>query len=139
MESIIYKRRINYYETDRMGIVHHANYIKYFEEARIYFLDKTGMSYREMEELGIIMPVLEVGCSYLSPARFDDMLDIGISLSYVKAAKASFVYEAKNALTGAAVCRGFSTHGFLDASFRPLNIKRAFPEIYEKLFKLSKK
>ncbi len=58
--EVIYERKINYYETDRMGVTHHSNYIRYFEEARVYFMDEMGMSYKWFEETGIIMPVLSV-------------------------------------------------------------------------------
>lgn len=131
--DILYERKINYYETDRMGIVHHANYIKYFEEARIFFLDKIGLSYKSLEELGIIMPVLDVQCRYLNPSDFDDTVTVKITLSRLGSAKAAFNYEVTNKKTSAILCTGSSTHGFLSSEFKPLNVKKAFPLIYEKL------
>ncbi len=128
-----YERKVNYYETDKMGIVHHANYIKYFEEARVYFMDKAGLSYRSFEEKGIIMPVLSVEAAYKTSARFDDCLEIRAWLTKVTVAKAFFAYEITIKETGQTVCTGSSAHGFLTAEFKPLNMKRVFPEIFKSL------
>ena len=59
---IKYSRSVNYYETDQMGIVHHSNYIRYFEEARLHRMDEIGLSYSGLEELGVIIPVTFVDC-----------------------------------------------------------------------------
>ncbi len=59
-----YSRSVNYYETDQMGIVHHSNYIRYFEEARLQWMDEIGLSYRGLEERGMIIPVTFVDCQY---------------------------------------------------------------------------
>lgn len=132
MEAV-YERRVNYYETDRMGVVHHASYIKYFEEARIYFIDKLGFSYKEMEGLGIIMPVLSIECKYKTSADFDDILMIKTYLESIGTSKAAFSYRVINKKTGGEVCKGSSSHGFLNKSFSPVNIKKQCPHIYEAL------
>lgn len=132
METV-YKRRVNYYETDRMGIVHHANYIKYFEEARIHLLDCIGLSYSKLEEMGIIMPVLNVECNYRNSSGFDDELEVRTVLSKVGAVKVFFSYEIYNSKTGDLVCTGASSNGFLNSDFKPLNIKKAFPQVFERL------
>ena len=59
-----FQRKINYYETDRMGVVHHSNYIRYLEEARCYFLENIGIPFEVLEENGITIPVLGVNCTY---------------------------------------------------------------------------
>ncbi|MCD7854589.1 MAG: acyl-CoA thioesterase [Clostridiales bacterium] len=132
--EVTYKRRINYYETDKMGVVHHANYLRYFEEARIYFLDEAGLSYKEIEAAGVIMPVLGVDISYKASLDFDDVLYLKTSLSYVKGAKAAFSYEGYNE-QGKLVCKGTSTHGFVKKDFKPTILKKDFPQIYEILSK----
>ena len=78
----MYTHRVQYYETDQMGIVHHSNYIRWFEEARIDWMRHCGISYREMEKQGIIVPVLGVEATYRQMVHFDDLVDIK-----VKAAK----------------------------------------------------
>ncbi|MCD8216185.1 MAG: acyl-CoA thioesterase [Clostridiales bacterium] len=132
MEAV-YERKVNYYETDKMGVVHHANYIKYFEEGRVDFLDKIGISYRRIEEFGIFMPVLSVEISYKASADFEDILLVKTKLIKLTAAKASFGYEILNKKTGRTACTGSSAHGFLNRDFKPLNMKREFPEIFKGL------
>ncbi|MCD8089123.1 MAG: acyl-CoA thioesterase [Clostridiales bacterium] len=132
METV-YERKVNYYETDKMGVVHHANYIKYFEEARVYFLDKIGLSYKGFEETGIIMPVLSVEAAYKSSAEFDDILEVKTRLTRVTPVKAFFSYEITDKKTGRKVCTGSSAHGFLNRDFKPLNMKKEFPEIFKGL------
>ncbi len=58
-----YERTAHYYETDRMGIIHHSNYIRWFEETRIHYLDKAGYPYSEMEKDGVMIPVLSAECT----------------------------------------------------------------------------
>ncbi len=72
----IYKRRMNYYETDQMGIIHHSNYIRLFEEARLDMMEKEGISYANIEELGIIIPVMSVECHYLVPLYYNDSIEV---------------------------------------------------------------
>ena len=69
-----FERKANYYETDQMGIVHHSNYIRWFEEARLEMLRAMGLPYKKMEDNGILIPVLGVSCSYKHPIRFDETL-----------------------------------------------------------------
>ena len=66
----IYERKVMYYETDRMRIVHHSNYIRWFEEARLYYMEKRGLPYEKMEENGVMIPVLSVDCRYHVPVKF---------------------------------------------------------------------
>ncbi len=68
--------RVRYAETDQMGVVYHSNYFPYFEAARAEAIREIGMTYADMEKAGIIMPVVDVHCRYLRPARYDDMLTI---------------------------------------------------------------
>ena len=67
--TFTYERKANYYETDMMGVVHHSNYLRYFEEARIAFMDSLGIPYKELEENGIMSPVLSVQCVWFSLAK----------------------------------------------------------------------
>ena len=76
--NTIYDRSINYYETDQMGIVHHSNYIRYFEEARLDMMEQVGLSYAAMEEHGLIIPVLSVACEYIKPVLFGEKVQIHI-------------------------------------------------------------
>lgn len=68
--------RVRYAETDQMGVVYHSNYFPYFESARAEAIRQLGFTYADMEKMGVIMPVIDVHCRYLRPARYDDLLTI---------------------------------------------------------------
>ena len=134
MES--YKRRVFYYETDQMSIVHHSNYIRWMEEARLDYMRQAGVNYREMEEEGIIMPVVSVDCRYITPTHYDDTIDILVSLTAFNGVRASFCYEIKSE-DGTVVASGHSEHCFLDATTRrPISLKRRLPSFYEQCYQL---
>ena len=78
MEKTVYPRKANYYETDMMGVVHHSNHIRYFEESRIFFMRNIGCDVMEMEQKGIIIPNVDAYAKYHSPIRFDDEIEIEI-------------------------------------------------------------
>ena len=71
-----YERKAFYYETDQMGVIHHSNYIRWFEEARVDFLEKAGFSYKRMEDMGVMIPVLGASCEYKNAVRFSDTVII---------------------------------------------------------------
>lgn len=130
-----YIRKVNYYETDRMGIVHHSNYIRYFEEARLDFLDKTGFDYLALEKEGVISPVLSVSCSHKSMAYYGDTLVIETKLLDIGNVKYSFSYTVTNSETGKLVADGSTCHCFIDPDKRIVSLKRFKPELYEKMTK----
>jgi acyl-CoA thioester hydrolase len=72
--------RVRYAETDQMGVVYHSNYFPYFEAARGEWIRQLGFTYADMEKMGIIMPVVDVHCRYLRPAKYDDLLTIRTTL-----------------------------------------------------------
>ncbi len=85
--------RVRYRETDPMGVVHHANYFTYFELGRTEMLRDAGVSYRQMEEEGLLIVVAKVQCRYLRPARYDDLLTVRTTIKRVTAAKIEHEYE----------------------------------------------
>ena len=125
-----YARRAYYYETDKMGIIHHSNYIRWFEEARIDFMQQTGLKYDDMENKGIIMPVIEVSCKYIVSVHFNEAVEIFTSLKLFNGVRAVYNYEIYNASGLAAT--GQSSHCFLDNVTRtPINLKNRYPEFYK--------
>lgn len=72
--------RVRYAETDQMGVVYHGNYFAYFETARAESIRQLGFTYADMEKMGVIMPVIEVQCRYLRPARYDDLITVKVIL-----------------------------------------------------------
>lgn len=131
-----YLHHAKYYETDQMGIIHHSNYIRWMEEARIEILKQAGISYKEMEEKGIISPVLAVTCEYKSMVHFDDEVLIYVKLSKYNGVKFEVEYEMRDKITGELRTSGRSNHCFLDGSGRPLSLKRSFPEVDKKFVAL---
>ena len=76
-----YTHKVQYYETDKMGVVHHSNYIRWMEEARVAFLDEIGYGYVRLEADGIISPVTGIECQYKRPVRFGDAVMIRVTIA----------------------------------------------------------
>ena len=133
----LYKHKVQYYETDQMGIAHHSNYIRWMEEARIDFLNQIGWDYKTLEENGVISPVTAVDCKYRMTTKFYDVLTIHVHVSEFKGIKLKLRYEMKRG--EALVCEAASEHCFLDSEGRILNLKRSHPDFYETLAALAEK
>lgn len=133
MKKYSCSHKAHYYETDQMGVVHHSNYIRWFEEARVEFLDKIGYPYARMEKDGVISPVLEIEAKYRSMVHFGDEVSIEAFIESFNGIKMSIAYEIKDSHTGELRTTGKSRHCFLDRNGHPLSLKRSFPEIYKVL------
>lgn len=124
-----------YGETDMMGIVHHSVYALYYEQARVDFIGSFGVSYLQLEKNGLMLPLISLGCSYKKPLHFADEFVVETSVENIKPAKIRFKYEIYNS-SNELVNVGFTEHGFVDSStFRPVNAKKLFPDIYNMLSK----
>jgi acyl-CoA thioester hydrolase len=88
--------QVQYYETDQMGVVHHSNYIRYYETARTNFIKSLGISYRQLEESGTLMPIINVSCKYIQPATYDETLTIKTFLKELPTSRITFYYEIYN-------------------------------------------
>jgi acyl-CoA thioester hydrolase len=123
--------KVQYYETDQMQIVHHSNYIKWFEEARTYLMEEIGFSYQKMEENGIVIPVLSVQADYKSMVRFGETVEIVAKVSTFTGVKLMVSYEVKDAKTKEVRTTGETKHAFLDKeTYRPLSLKRKHKDLY---------
>ena len=125
----IYEHKVQYYETDQMAIVHHSNYIRWFEEARTDALEQIGFGYKKMEEMGIISPVLSVNATYKSMTHFADTVCVKVWVSAYNGVKMTVIYEISDKPTGEIRCIGESGHCFLSNEGRPISVKRSYPEI----------
>ena len=125
-----YSRRVFYYETDKMGIVHHSNHIRWFEEARVDLLEKAGLPFETVEADGIMVPVLSAECEYKLPFRFGDVFTVRAYIPDFGGARFSVAYEVFDS-EGRLHCTGKTTHCFVDMDMRPARIKRTHPHIYE--------
>lgn len=124
-----------YAETDQMGIVHHSNYIRWFEEARIDYMEQMGLGYDKMEEQGILSPVLSVEATYLRMLHFGDSVTINTWVKEYNGIKLTVAYEIISDKTGKVHCRGTSKHCFLERTGRPLSLKQSCPPIHELFMK----
>jgi len=129
-----YRRRVQYYETDMMGVTHHANYIHFMEEARIDFMDQLGYPYAEMEKNGVVSPVTSVSCEYKKPSTFGDELTVAVSVQAFNGVVLTIGYEISNS-AGELVARARSEHVFLTRSGAFVRVKRELPGFYEALIK----
>ena len=128
--SYEYIRKVNYYETDMMGIVHHSNYIRWFEEARIEFLGHCGLPYRKMEDEGIMIPVVSVDCRYKTPAKFGDEIIVKTTLVRYNSIVMELTYEVINKASGDICVTGNSSHCFVNSdNFKPISLKKERPDM----------
>lgn len=128
-----YIHKINYYETDKMGITHHSNYIRFMEEARMNFLAEIGYPITRLEAEAISSPVVSVNCEYKRPTTYSDEIEIEVSLTRYTGVKLSLSYVMKNRITGGIVAVASSSHCFIDANGRPIAVKKKFPDFDEVL------
>lgn len=133
------KVRVRYAETDAMGIVYHSNYYVWFEVGRGDFLRRFDMSYKQMEEMGIILPVVETHCRYRIPAQYDDLLTIRTQVKELGAVKLSFQYQVIRDLDNTLLAEGETVHAFTDKTKKPLNMKKRNRELYSLLMKAANK
>ena len=130
-----YTHTVQYYETDKMGITHHSNYIRWMEEARIYFLVQIGWDYPKLEAMGIVSPVISVSCDYKQPTTFSDQVVITAVMKDFGGVKYAFDYEMKKQ-DGTVVCTGTTKHALLNTAGKPVRMKRESPELYDVLCKI---
>jgi acyl-CoA thioester hydrolase len=115
--------RVRYAETDRMGLLHHANYFVYFETARTEMLRQSGRSYREIEDAGHFLVIVEIGCKFKRPAHYDDVLTIRTTVARITHVKIVHQYEVLR--EGLLLAEGHSTLACVDREGRP----HALPEV----------
>lgn len=128
-----YERKIYYYETDKMGIVHHSNYIRIFEEARMNFLEQAGIPYEKIESAGLYVPILSVECNYKKPLTFGETFAVYSEIVKFNGVKLDIEYKIISRMTGEVCITGKSSQGFTDKNLKPTRTKVNFPEIYNNI------
>lgn len=131
MEKYIHK--VHYYETDKMGITHHSNYIRWMEEARVDYLEKIGWGYDKLEELGIGSPVIGIKCEYKNSTKFNENIEIEVKIKEYKGVRMTILYEMRNKETDQIVLIGESKHCFTNQEGKPVILKKQCPE-FDKVF-----
>ncbi len=117
MKSFDTRIRVEYHHTDQMGIVHHSNYVKFFEFARTEWLRAVGLTYAEMERRGVMMPIVEVQVKYRQPAYYDELIRVRAIVEEMPMARMTFKYEIYGE-DDRPIATGLTTLGFIDSVTR---------------------
>lgn len=139
MEEFIFERDINYYETDKMGVVHHSNYIKFLEEARCYWMKSFGLPFEVLEENGITIPVLAVNCEYKCHVTFGDTLVIKPYMKEYTGVRMTVGYDVTDKKTGKPVIMAETKHCFTNKNLKPVSLKKCNKEFNDKFENLLRK
>ncbi|HEY5583653.1 MAG TPA: thioesterase family protein [Ruminiclostridium sp.] len=122
---------VRYAETDRMGIVHHSNYPVWFEVGRTEFIKKCGISYSEVESKGILLPLLELKCKFISSSTYEDRIVIRTSIKSYSKTRLNFYYEVfKEQDMKTQISLGETAHVWTNSDLKPINLQKHFPELY---------
>ena len=125
-----YVHKVQYFETDKMAIVHHSNYIRWFEEARVDWLSQIGCTMESIEAEGVLIPVMSVTCNYHSMVHFGDSVIVKLKVEKFNGIKIEISYEIVDEKTGELRTTGTSTHCFIDREGKLLSLKKSKPEMY---------
>jgi acyl-CoA thioester hydrolase len=131
MKNIGMEIRVRYFETDQMGVAHHASYFVWMEAARTELLRKNGMSYRAFEEQGFHLPVREAYCRYRKSLRYDDVMTIEATLLEFGGASIKIGYKIYKKGDSGIIADGYTLHPFTDTSGKVVKT----PHIFKSLFK----
>ncbi|NFI68194.1 acyl-CoA thioesterase [Clostridium botulinum] len=130
---------VRYVETDQMGVVHHSNYYPWFEMGRTEFTKATGMKYTDIENIGVMMPLTEIYCKYIKPAKYEDEIIIETSIEKLTPVKIIFSYKVIKKENNELLAKGDTTQAFVDKNtFRVMNLKQCNEELWNKLMELCK-
>ena len=125
----IYRRRAHYHETDQMGIVHHSNYVRWFEEARVHLLQQAQLGYHELERMGIRSVILGYSCDNHKPACFGDTFVIHVRSADFTGVRITFLYQVFRQSDGELLATGETRHCFVSTQMMPINLKRKYPAV----------
>lgn len=129
--------RVTYRMTDQMGVVYYGNYLEMFEMGRVELLRGCGVSYREMEEDGYMLPVTHAACDYLASAKYDDLLEIPTRVATLTRAKIHFGYEIRRKADGLLIARGATHHVFLSPEGKLRRLSHAWMEKLEAMMRVA--
>ena len=124
-----YPLRVRYGDTDQMGFCYYANYLRWFEIGRAEMLRSLGMSYREVEESGVSLPVLEAACRYLEPARYDDEVAIETGVRELSRASVRFGYRVVRLSDERLLAFGTTRHCFMGPGDKPVRPPTALADL----------
>ncbi len=124
-----YIHKVNYYETDKMGITHHSNYIRFMEEARLNFLSEIGYPMTRLEGAGVTSPVVSLSCEYKRTTTYSDEIEIEVRVTGYTGARLTLAYRMKDKEKDVLVATATSVHCFIHQGGKPIPLKRVFPDL----------
>lgn len=130
---VSFSLKVRFYETDLMGVVHHANYLRWFEMGRVEYLRQAGIDLNEMMGEGFMVPIVDVNCRYRQSARFDDEVIIETVLEKLSKVKLSFSYRALRAKDGVLLAEGKTTNGITTAEGKVARLSDSYMERLNKM------
>lgn len=125
-----YNHFVSYGETDTMGVLYYAEYLHIFERARSLYIRERGMSYAEVEQRGIILPVREAQCRYRTSVRFDDEIYVRTGIQQWKRVSMKFVYEVWNKDKTVLHATGMTEHAAVNRDGKPVRIPEWLKELF---------
>ena len=135
----LYQKSPQYYETDQMGVIHHSNHVRWFEEARLSYMDTLGIGdIVRSTDSGIICPILSVDAKYQKMIRLQDKIQIKTYLIQYTGFRFAFYYEICNQDTGEICCSGTTGLCFLTPENKPVRLNKKFPALHEHLLEVLK-
>ncbi|RJP74066.1 MAG: acyl-CoA thioesterase [Candidatus Zixiibacteriota bacterium] len=123
--------RVRYADTDRMGVVYHANYFAFFESGRTELIRRLWKPYAHLEREGLILPIVEAGCRYHRGAEYDDLLTVCTRIAAVTGARLRFDYAIFRGLEADPLVTGFTVHCFTDRTGKPRRIPPEFMAVLQ--------
>ena len=129
-----YIHNVKFYETDKMNITHHSNYVRWMEEARLDYLQRIGCDYRSLEAACVISPVVSVKCKFIKTTTFGDDVTIAVTVKKFNGIRLIVAYEMR--CGEETVCKAESEHCFVNDKMKVVNLKRVVPDYYERFAKV---
>ena len=129
-ERPVSRVRVRYAETDKMGVAYYANYFVWFEVARADLLRSLGWSYREMEDAGVSLPVIEAHCQYHRSAKYDDELDVRAEGRMLSPVRMEFTYQVVRTEDQAVAASGRTVHAALDRAGKPCRLPERIRRVF---------
>ena len=129
IKIVPYEHHTKYHETDQQGIIHHSNYVKWMEDARMNLMEQLGLGYKQMETMELMSPVLSMSIEFRSVVKFDDTVVIDTQLISYDGYKMEIAYRIYDKKTGEDRAIAKSKHCFVNKSGMPISLKRVYPEL----------
>ena len=134
IKIVPYEHHTKYHETDQQGIIHHSNYVKWMEDARMNLMEQLGLGYKQMETMELMSPVLSMSIEFRSVVKFDDTVVIDTQLIAYDGYKMEIAYRIYDKKTGEDRAIAKSKHCFVNKSGMPISLNRVYPELDTKFF-----